>query len=174
MVTMPIEQLRLAAALAHRSPEADLELWSADRHWVVSRGRLDAAMGPCSFRKIVLTAMRGNGEPLTHIERAHFIGGLREIGGGVYQRVGAHGSERRIATFLSAATVDALLRDGRAGWGDDFAASVHHDAELGVTVVTIAMTRTPSDLRLDTVAHRVAATCLVEEVIEFADRDATA
>ena len=173
-MTVAIEQLRLAAALAHRSPEADLELWSTDRRWVVSRGRLDAAVGPCSFRKIVLAAMRGNGEPLTHIERAQFVGGLREIGGGVYQRLGPRGSERCLATFLSAETVDALLRDGAAGWGDDVAASVHHDIELGVTVVTIVMASAQSDLRLDAVAHWVAATCLVEELIEFADRDATA
>jgi hypothetical protein len=167
-----MEQLRLAAALAHRSPSADLELWCDERRWMVSRGRLDATVGPCSFRKIVLAAMRGNGEPLGHIDRARFVGGLREIGG-VYQRLGPQGSERRIATFLSAATVDTLLRVV-TDWGDDVAAALHHDLELGVTVVTIAMTRAPSDLRLDAVAHRIAATCLVEELIEFADRDATA
>jgi hypothetical protein len=173
-VTVAIEQLRLAAALVHRSSGADLELWSEDRRFVVSRGRLDATLGPCSFRKIVLAAMRGNGEPLMHIERAQFVGGLREIGGGVYQRLGPSGSERRVAAFLSAAAVEALLSDGATEHDHDVAASVHHDHDLGVTVITITMSRAPSDLRLDAVAHRVAATCLVEELIAFADRDATA
>ena len=172
-MTVAIEQLRLAAALAHRSSGADLELWSADRRFVVSRGRLDATLGPCSFRKVVLAALRGNGGPLMHIERAQFVGGLREIGGGVYQRHGPRGSERRLATFLSPATVEVLLRDCATDY-DDVAASVHHDHELGVTVITITMTRAPCDLRLDAVAHRVAATCFVEELIAFADRDATA
>lgn len=130
------------------------------------------ALGPCSFRKVVLAALRGNGEPLMHIERAQFVGGLREIGGGIYQRLGPRGSERRLATFLTPATVEVLLRD--------CATTTTTLPRRCITITSSVspwsptMTRAPSDLRLDAVAHRVAATCLVEELIAFADRDATA
>jgi hypothetical protein len=172
-VTAVLEQLRLAAALVHRVSGADLEVRSGERRWIVSRSRPDAAVNPCSFRKLVLAAMRGNGEPLGHVEHVRFVGGLREIGGGVYQRAGQHGPERRVATLLSPSELDGLLRACAAEFADDVISLVERDPDLGISLITVRAGPSATPLRLDAAAHWIAASCLVEELIAFASGAAT-
>ena len=124
---------------------------------------------PPGFRKLVLAAMRGCPVPVLPAEHIGFVGGLREIGAGVCERLGEHGPERRFATFLSSAHVFARLTER----SPDLAGTtvgLQTDEALGVTIVTVAIADAACELRLDTVAHRVAATCLVEELIDTASR----
>jgi hypothetical protein len=172
-VTVVLEQLRLAAALVHRAPGAELEIRADDRRWIVSRSHPDATFDPCNFRKVVLAAMRANGEPLARVDAVQFVGGLLDIGGGIYQRQGPHGSERRIATLLSVPQLDALLDRVGTEFGDDVVALVQRDPDLAVSVVVVRFAPPASPLRLDAAAHAIAAACLVEELIEFAAGAAT-
>ena len=143
-----LDRLRLAAALAHSTVDADVELAGPGRRWMVSYGRADAMVDPSAFRELVLAAVRGCPVPVLPAEDIRFVGGLREIGAGVCERLGEHGPERRFATFLSKARVHALL----AGCSPDLESTtvrLQTDAALGVTVVTIAIAPAACELHLD-------------------------
>ena len=158
-----LEQLRLAAALAHSAVDADVEICGPGRRWLVSYGRPSATIDPCGLRQLVLAARRGCRSALLPVESISFVGGLREIGGGVYERFGPKGLERRIATVLPSGTVKAMLE--AVPDAADLTANVSADEELGATVVTLTSAHPVHDFRLDTVAYRVAAVCLVGELM---------
>jgi hypothetical protein len=166
-----LDDLRLAAALGHAMLDADLDLCGHGRRWLVSYGRPDATLDPCAFRTLVLTALRGCAVPFLDVEQIAFVGGLREIGGGVFEHHGLDGPERLIATWLPPASVEALLRDAPPEAGDDVEVRVTGDPELGVTVVTLAAAAA-QPLRLDALAHWVAGVCLVEELVGVIARHA--
>ena len=167
-MTVELDDLRLAAALAHSAPDADLELAGQRRRWLVSYGRIDATVDPCGFRQLVLTTMRGGRVGLLPAEDLRFTGALREIGGGIHERLGPDGAERRMATFLAPERVEGLLADlpGTAGEAvEDVTAHLAVDVDLGVVVVTLGTAHPVLDHRLDVIAHRVAAMLLVEELL---------
>ena len=177
-VTVELDDLRLAAALAHSAPDADLELTGSGRRWLVSYGRIDATVDPCGFRQLVLTTMHGGRVGLLPAsDGVSFTGALRDIGGGLYERTGPDGTERRIGTFLAAEHVEALLAalPDRAGEiVTDVTAHLAADVELGVVVVTLSAEHPALDHRLDVIAHRVAALLLVEELLIAAERESAA
>lgn len=169
-----LHQIRLVAALAHSAPDADVELTGIGRRWLVGFGRPGATIDPCGFRHLVIAAMRGCPVGVLPVQRVEFVGAMREIGAGVFQRRGDHGTERRWATFLDAPRVESIVAaDDDAEAADALTARVSADEELGVTVVTIATTHPAFEHRLDVAALRLATTCLVEELIESSDREAT-
>lgn len=170
-MSVQLRQLALAAALAHCAPDADMALHGPGRRWLVGFRRPGATIDPCGFRQLVLAAMRGCRVGLLPIERVDFVGGLRDIGGGIYQRQGDLGTERRIATPLPAEHVEAILAADLTDVGDTMTAHVQGDDELGATVVTIATASPVFDHHVDVVALRVAAACFVEELISSADRE---
>ena len=163
-VTITLDQLRLAAALSHSAPDGDLELRGAGRRWLVSFRRPRATIDPCGFRQLVLATVRGCRVGLLPVEQVRFVGGLRDIGGGVYESSGPDGPRRRIATFLGAGAIEGTLREAPDDDGS-IVAQVGGDRELGVSVVTLSTARPGVDLLLDAVAQSVAAACMVEEVI---------
>jgi hypothetical protein len=171
LATVGFDDLRLAAALGHAMLDADLELCGHGRRWLVSYGRPDATLDPCAFRTLVLTAARGCAAPFLDVEQIAFVGGLREIGGGVFEHHGLDGPERLVATRLAAASVEALLRDAPPEVSDDVGVKVVGDPELGVTVVTLAAAAA-LPLRLDAFAYWVAGVCLVEELVGVVARHA--
>jgi hypothetical protein len=161
--TVRLDDLRLAAALAHATLDADVELCGPGRHWLVSYGRPDATLDPCGFRTLVLAALRSCAVPFLTVEHVAFVGGLREIGGGVYEHHGLHGPERLVATRLPAPAVEALLADEPPDAGAEVEARIAGDTDLGVTVVTLTTGDRP--LRLDALAYWVAGVCMVEELM---------
>jgi hypothetical protein len=163
-VSSTVDQLRLAAALSHSAPDGDLELCGAGRRWLVSFRRPGATIDPCGFRRLVLATVRGCRVGLLPVEHLRFVGGLREIGGGVYESSGLDGPQRRIATFLGAGAVEGTLREAPDD-GGSIIARVGGDRELGVSVVTLSTAHQGVDLLLDAVAQSVAAACMVEELI---------
>ena len=170
-MTVGLDDLRLAAALAHSVADADLELSGCGRRWLVSYGRLDATVDPCGFRQLVLTTMHGGRVGLLPAEAVRFAGSLRDIGGGIHERLGPAGTERRFATFGAAVQVEALLV-GLPDAGDEVVAEVAADLELGVVVVVLAAVHPVFEYRLDVIAHRVVAALLVEELVLAAEREA--
>ncbi|MGH9270212.1 MAG: hypothetical protein ACRDZ2_02965 [Ilumatobacteraceae bacterium] len=163
-MSVTLDQLRVAAALAHGALDGDLELSGAGRRWLVSFRRSHATIDPCGFRQLVLATVRGCRVGLLPVERVRFIGGLRDIGGGVYESSGPAGAQRRIATFLGAGAVEATLRQSPDS-GGSIVAHVGGDRELGVSVLTLSAARPGVDLLLDAVAQSFAAACMVEELI---------
>ena len=163
-MSITLDQLRLAAALSHSTPDGDLELCGAGRRWLVSCRRPCATIDPCGFRQLVVATVRGCRVGLLPVEHVGFIGGLRDIGGGVYESSGPAGAQRRIATFLGAGAVEGTLRDAPDD-GGSIVAQVGGDRDLGVSVVTLSTTHPGVELLLDAVAQSVAAACMVEELI---------
>jgi len=162
-VSLTLAQLRLVGALAHSTADADVELHDPGRAWLVSHRRRDAALDPCGLRQVVLAAMRGSPRPVVPLGSVAFVGALRDIGGGVYERHGAGGPERRIATFLPVGPVEELVGGITAPPG--LTASVHADDDLGVAVITVVSPHPVGAGALDAVAVRVAARCMVGELI---------
>ena len=169
-MSVELDDLRLAAALAHATADADLELVGPGRRCLVSYGRLDATIDPCGFRQLVLTTMQGGRVGLLPAEDVRLVGALREIGGGIHERMGPAGSERRFASFLPAEQVEAVLL-GLPDADDEVMAEVAADLELGVVVVTLTAMHPVFEHRLDVIAHRVVATLLVEELLTAAERE---
>lgn len=162
-VTVEIDHLRFAAALAHSCVDGELELVGAGRRWIVSFHRRCATVDPCGFRQLVLATARGCRVGLLPIDHLRFVGGLTDIGGGVYESCGDRGPQRRIATVLPPGQVEAILRD--APQEGALEAHVSGDLELGVTVLTLSASHPAVGLRIATVAQALAASCMVEELI---------
>lgn len=161
----------MAAALAHSAADVDVEVHGQGPPWLVSYRRTQATTTPCGFRHLVLAAMRGCPVRSFPVEAIRYVGALREIGGGIYERLGQHGPDRAIATFLDAEAVERVLAAAPREAADELSAHIHCDRELGVSVITLRSAHPVFDIRLDVMAHAVAASCLVEELIG-ADREA--
>ena len=159
-----VEQLRLAAALAHSAPDVDVELVGAGRRWIVSYRRPCATVDPCGFRQLVLATARGCRVGLLPVTTVRFTFGLLDIGGGVYDASGLEGPMRRIATLLPGSAVEALLRDIPDG-GAAVEAHLCPDEELGTTVVTLSAPHATRGVGLDSVAQAVSASCMAMEVM---------
>lgn len=164
-----VEQLRLAAALAHAAPDVDVELLGAGRRWIVSYRRPCATVDPCGFRQLVLATARGCRVGLQPVTSLRFTFGILDIGGGVYDASDAAVSARRIATLLPAGSVEALLHEVPDG-GPAVEAQVCGDEELGTTVVTISAPHGAVGVGLDAIAEAVSASCMALEVITSLDQ----
>jgi hypothetical protein len=172
-MTVDLDLLRLVSALAHSAPDADVELGGPGRRWVVSYRRPSAVIDPCGFRQLVLASMRGCQVGLLPAERVEFVGGMQDIGGGVFHRRADGGTERWVATYLCAGHVESILTAAHCDAGDGATAHVRGDDELGVTVVTIATADPRIDHRLDVIALSLASAFMVEELIQASDREAS-
>lgn len=169
-MSVHLDQIRLAAAIAHSIVDADVELVGQGRRWLFSSWRPDATMDLCGFRQLVVATMRGCRVGILPIDQVRFVGALEEIGGGVFQRVGDH-RERRLGTFLSAPRIESLLAARRLGPGCALSAHVQADTDLGVAVVTIPTAHPAYDRRLDGVVGDIAAACLVAELLDSVERE---
>ena len=176
---MPLEHLRLIAALVHTCPGAEVTL-RCDTGEIVRVGRRPGSgMTPCEFR--AATIALGNArsdqpkqpgaDSAARIVDAEFGGALTDIGGGVARSRTPCGIEQRwIATTLPSFVVCDLL-DGVGPDGLPEAAmsgDLRVDYELGTSVIAIS----PADQRyravLDHVAIDVAARCLTGELLHAA------
>lgn len=164
-MSIDLEQLRLAAALAHTAPDADLQLLTPERLWTVSYEREDADIDPCTLRNLVVATMRGCQLGLLPADRISLIGRLRPAGGGTFRRTGPAGEERRLATFLTPARLSEMLDACPMDLPDDAVrADLKADDDLGVTVANITACSPEHSRHLDELARWAASSCLVEEL----------
>lgn len=162
-----LEQLRLAVALGHTAPAAELRLRTVDGDVIVVAGHRTADVDPCTMRRIVQSSSRPQG-----VDRSRRIvdvtvgGALEDLGAGVH-RVVRHGAEQRwIASLLEPHRVAAILAtvavDGVPH--DAVDACLKPDPDLGVTVLVITSPDARYRHHLDEFAAQAAAACYVEEL----------
>lgn len=161
----PSEHLRLAAAIAHIVPGAELRLSPRHGRQVLVGRRPNADIDPCPFRQMVAAAAFPDGPDLAdHLGLIEIGGAIVDVGGGVWASSVDRRQQRWIASFLPphrlAELLDAIGLDTVAP--DAMHACLKPDPLLAVTVAAI----TADDLRalefLDDVASSIAATCLIE------------
>jgi hypothetical protein len=163
---MELEQLRLAAALAHTVPDAVLELTYADGTVISVAFGPGADLDPCSLRSLVGSAIASPSNRWTdQVVAIVFAGSFTPVGGGVYRRRGEQGRECLFATTLCPYAVQRALAGCEVPIPSDrIDVSVRCDAALGVSVGVVRVPE--SDLAyLEDVAVRAQAACLVEELV---------
>ena len=163
---MDIEQLRLAAALAHTFPEAVLELTCSDGTVLSVASGPGADLDPCSLRSLVGGTIKSPENRWTdQVVSIAFGGPLTSVGGGVYRRRGEQGRECVFATTLCPYAVQRALADcGVPIPSERIDVTVRCDAVLGVSVGVVRVPE--SDLAyLEDIAVRAQGACLVEELV---------
>ena len=167
-VLVAAEPLRLGACLAHTVANATalVATSSGDRH-LVARHRTDATIDPCRLRSALGAPwQRGVPHLADVVVSIEIVGGLVDIGGGLYQRTHPAGpDERWFATPLRSDRIVAIvagcplqLPEGSVD------VRVCADTMLGVCAVCVSG-RPGFGYRLDEAAHWLHAACLVEELI---------
>jgi len=167
-----LERLRLAVALGHAVPAAELRLHTVDGEVIVVAGHRTADVDPCAMRRIVQSSARPQG-----VDRARRVvdvtigGSLEDLGAGVH-RVVRHGVEQRwiasllephrIATVLATVAVDGVPHDA-------VQARLEPDPDLGVTVLVVTSPDARYRHHLDEFAAQAAAACYVEELRQSID-----
>ena len=167
------ERLRLAAALVHVVPGAELRLTGAFGESVVIGPHPDADLTARHFRAVLLSPFTGaNVDVVSRIGAVEFAGAVEDVGGGVLRTRTVCGLERRwIATTLARGPVVELLDDVRPPDLPEEAIRprVVPDAELGVTVVALTAHHRRLQSMLDQVAVAVAARSMAEELVRACD-----
>ncbi|MEP1124481.1 MAG: hypothetical protein ABJH68_11385 [Ilumatobacter sp.] len=163
----PLERLRLATALVHTIPDADLRLRTDDGELIVVTHEAGADIDPCKMRRLV-AAMACPDRPdlANHITEVSLGGGLTDLGGGVFGSSSPDGVHRWLASLLGFATLSELLDGVDLDALPDHAmhACLKPDPALGVTVVGITSNDARFDHALDETAAQVAAACFVAEL----------
>lgn len=161
------EHLRLGVCLLHALPGAvgSLRTHRGDDH-VVAHHRADATLTPCQLRSGLLEpVVPGVPHLLGVIDRVECTGGALDLGGGIFQRCHpAAGDERWFATVLDADTVTSIVAACPSEIAHaDVSVRISADVELGACAVCVS-SETHIGLRLDEVACRLHAECLVTEL----------
>jgi hypothetical protein len=170
-VIVAAEHLRLGACLVHSVPGASaVAITHRGERLVVSPLRRTAALDPCQLRAGLVAPHRPGvphlGEVLARID---VVGGLLDIGGGLYQRSHPAGSDERwFVTPLAPDRVVELV-GGCPVQLPDGAVDVRVCADTLLGAAAVCVAAGPGfGYRLDEVAHWLHAACLVDELIESA------
>lgn len=166
-VLVATEMQRLAACLVHAVPSATAVVhMTTGERLVVARNRIDAALDPCHLRAGLAAPFRPGVPHVADVVRSiEIVGGIVDLGGGLYQR--AHPStadERWFVTTITARRVAELVATYPVVLPDD-AINVRVAADTVLGASAVCLVAGPGfGYRLDEVAHWLHATCLVEEL----------
>lgn len=167
VATIRLDDLRLAAALAHTVRGVTLE-FSTDigRDLVVAYHRLDAALDPCRLRHLVAATRRGEPAPLlerlTGVRVAH---GAEDLGGGIFRSCHGEVEQRWIPTLVPHETVlEVLAACPIDPPGDALQVRVAVDTELAATTLCLTAAHRLWEWRLDELAVWAHGACLVAEL----------
>lgn len=160
---------RLAACLVHAVAGAvAMVATSSGERLLVAHHRIDATLDPCRLRAALAAPARPGVPHLADIVTSiEVVGGLVDIGGGLYQRThpGAH-DQRWFVTPLPAERVAAIAGECPLELPDGaIDVRVVADSALGVSAVCL-VAATGFGYRLDEAAYWLHATCLVDELID--------
>ncbi len=163
---VPLESLRIAAALAHTVPDVDLSITTGAGPTITIGRRPDADLDPCRFRQAVAAGtFPGATDCSQWIDGLDLGGSLSSAGGATY-RFRPDGAVRVFAALLSHDVTAELVaeRANELDLPDDAEARVMADTLLGLSVVRFRAPGVPP-WALDRAADDLAGACLVAEVI---------
>ncbi len=168
MPSVELEAIRLASALVHAVPGAELRLTCAAGVDVVVSRHPAADLTPCAMRQVVIDARRRSaatlGGSVSRIVELAVGGSMEEFGGGVVRSRTPCGAEQRwLATTLPWELVADLLRE--LPCPDAMHATVRPDDALAVTLVGVSTTTADLVPQLDRLGASLAAQLLVEELL---------
>ena len=163
----PLERLRIASALCHAVPGAELRVQTDSDEMIVVSHHRAADIDPCALRRVVAaSACPGQPDLSERVIDVTVGGSLVDIGGGVFA-VSAGGFEQRwVASLLKPQRVADLLREVGLGAvpADAMCVRLKPDSDLGVTMIAVTTVEAQYHHALDEVAAQAAATCFVEEL----------
>ncbi len=137
--------------------------------YIVASNRLDARLTPCQLRSALLTEQRIGRQTLTgSVATIEVVGGLNDIGGGLYQRRHPGGADERwFSTLLSHERITALFSECPVDLPHGSISVVAKpDLELGVAVVQLTSEHCAVASRIDELAAWAMGACLVEELLD--------
>ncbi|BAN04443.1 hypothetical protein [Ilumatobacter coccineus] len=164
-----LERLRLAVALGHAVPGAELRLRTVDDEQIVVASEPHGAISPCVMRRVAIASSWPNvPDHSAKIVDIEVGGSLEDLGGGVY-RVERDGIEQRwIASTLHPDAISDLL--DLVGLDTVPADAMHGclkpDCELGVTLLVVTSTDLRYSHALDDIAAQAATSMIVEELLQ--------
>lgn len=167
----PLERLRLATALAHTVPGAELRLVTHSGEQIVVSRHPAADIDPCKMRQVVAASACPRHPDLSRRITAVTIGGsLVDLGGGIFVSRSGGLEHRWVASLLPHQSLSELLDDVGHDQvpADAMRATLKPDPELGVTVISVTSNHARFDHALDEVATHVAAVCFVAELCSHA------
>ncbi len=164
-ITSGHANVRLAVGLAHTVPGAELTVRRTDGGELVAANRPDADVDLCSLRRLVIGTV-GASTADRWIEVVRVGGSVAQTEDGLWASDGPE-PRRWFATMLRQERVIDLLREiDTADIGDDgIEVVLKPDACLGLTAVAISADGPHLIDRLDELARRAHAACLVDELI---------
>ena len=167
-MSLTLENLRLATALAHGAPQAELRLTCDGHRQVIVSSHPAADIDICAFRRVVMASACPARPDCSEWIHDVVIGGtLTSVGGGAY--VSNDGTHERhwFATLLRPEHVCALLEGLDVADMPDGAmvATLKTDPGLGVTVVSTTLDGSWPDHVGVEVATAALQACLVEELV---------
>ncbi len=165
---MELDTVRLASALAHAVPGAELRLGCAAGVEVVVSRHPAADLTPCAMRQVVADARRRArttlAGPVCRVDRLTLGGSLDDLGGGVVRTLTPCGVEQRwFVTTLPWSHVAGILRS--LPCSDEINATVRPDDALDVTLVAIGADTPAVTPEIDRLAADLCARILVEELL---------
>jgi hypothetical protein len=168
-MSLTLENLRLATALVHATPRAELRLTCDGPRQLIVSSHPAADIDICAFRRVVMaSACPARPDCSDWIHDVAIAGALTAVGGGAYVSNDGNADERHwFATLLRPEHVCALLEDLDVSGMPDGAmtATLKPDPGLGVTVVATALDG-PWPRRFGAeVATAALQACLVEELV---------
>jgi hypothetical protein len=163
----PLERLRLAVALGHGTPGAELRLHAAGGETVIVSSHPAADLDHCALRRVVLDGARPDQpDHSDRIAAVEFGGVLDDLGGGVFRVVRDGPEQRRVASLLRpdrvAGIVETIAIDDRCE--RSMHACLKPDTDLAVTLVVITTDDPGFVTELDEVAARISAAIFAEEL----------
>lgn len=167
-----LDRLRLAAALAHRVPGTTLELRCANGSLVTVGPEPEHDLDPCHFRRVVVGSSFPGAADLSSYLSAIRLLGAADLGGGLHGTVSDQRADCWFATLLRPERVRELLDARSAGLPEDqFEGGLAIDRQLAVTVVRLSGVDRDFNELLTRLARPALSACLVDEVIQAAQRD---
>lgn len=166
-----LEQLRIAVALAHTLPGAELRLHTGVSGDLVVSPHPAADIDPCTMRRVVI-ASRCPDVPdhAARVESMSLGGALDDLGGGVFRTVSDGLEQRWIATTLGPGVVADLLDLVGLDTVPEEAMQgrLKPDGDLGVTLLVITANDARFDHDLDEFAAQAAASMFTAELLRDA------
>jgi hypothetical protein len=163
---MDIDQLRLAAAIVHTVPDAELHLFGVGGTRRVVSYQDGGDLTPCQWRTRLIRAREQQVQPGTGVVGMAFGGSLRGIEGTGIARRDVEGAECWFSTLLCPTAIEAVLQECRVPVAPEHVSvAVRPDALLGVSAVRLRIAEPAYVEHLGEIGMVAAAACTVEEVL---------